>query len=143
LAIPARILLPLAAAPLAASCFVFQCGPYKCREAVEGRALYAPVLAAIENYHRDKAVYPEVLADLVPVYIENIPISANEDGPKFPEYERAGDTLVDSQRRICLRHGRARTGRRMPISHLAGTTRGPREDTLLLGGGASPSRRSL
>jgi hypothetical protein len=91
--IPARILLPLAAAPLAASCFVFHCGPDNCREAVEGRTLYAPVLTAIEDYHREKAVYPEDLADLVPVFIEKIPISANEDGPKFPEYERTGDTF--------------------------------------------------
>jgi len=60
---------------------------------VEGRTLYAPVLTAIEDYHREKAVYPEDLADLVPVFIEKIPISANEDGPKFPEYERTGDTF--------------------------------------------------
>ena len=65
--IHARILLPLAAAPLAASCVVFHCGPNNCREAVEGRALYATVLTAIEDYHRDKAVYPEDLEDLVPV----------------------------------------------------------------------------
>lgn len=89
----ARILLPLAVAPLVGSCFVFQCGPDNCREAVEGRTLYAPVLAAIEEYREQNAAYPEELADLTPLFIGEIPLSPNEDGPKLPEYERVGDTF--------------------------------------------------
>ena len=91
--IRAQILSVLAVTPLAASCFVFHCAPYKCREAVEGRTLYAPVLAAIATYHRERDRYPADLADLVPVFIEAIPESGYEAGPMFPEYERTDDSF--------------------------------------------------
>jgi hypothetical protein len=83
-----RILALLVALPLVASCFVFQCAPYNCRQAVEGRALYEPLLASIEQYHEQYAVYPEALADLTPEYIDGIPALADDAGPKFPEYRR-------------------------------------------------------
>ena len=81
----------LATSPLVASCFVFQCAPYSCRAAEEGRAIYAPLLASLEQYRERYAVYPETLADLTPEFIDGIPVSANDAGPKFPEYRRVDD----------------------------------------------------
>lgn len=77
--------------PFLVSCFVFQCAPYTCRQAEEGRALYAPLLASIEQYRDQNAVYPETLTDLVPDFVDGIPASASDAGPKFPEYRRVDD----------------------------------------------------
>ena len=87
-----RALALLAIIPLVASCFFFHCAPYSCREAVEGRDLFAPVIAAIEAYRQHNAVYPETLADLAPDYLEEIPVSENDDGPVRPEYARTNDS---------------------------------------------------
>ena len=86
-----RVWMILAALPLLASCFVFHCGPYACPQAVEGRELYAPLLAAIERYRKQHSVYPESLVDLSPEFIESIPALTNEAGPTLPEYRRVDD----------------------------------------------------
>ena len=86
-----HVLLALTVLPLTASCFVFQCAPYKCPQAVEGRALYAPTLASIEVYRDENGVYPETLADLSPEFIDEVPAPTSDAGPKFPEYRRVDD----------------------------------------------------
>ena len=86
-----RLLALLAVMPLLASCFFFHCAPFTCREAVEGREMFAPVIAAIEDYRRQNISYPETLADLMPDFIEAIPVSDVEDGPVRPEYRRTDD----------------------------------------------------
>jgi hypothetical protein len=85
------VLSLLTTLPFVASCFVFQCGPYNCPQAKEGRGLYAPLLASIEQYRDRNTVYPETLADLIPEFIDDIPASTTDTGPKFPEYRRVDD----------------------------------------------------
>jgi hypothetical protein len=74
--------------PLASSCGFVECDPNECREAEEGRTAYEPVIVAIEAYRTEHGSYPEGLGDLLPRYVESIPISLRKDGPGEPEYIR-------------------------------------------------------
>lgn len=90
-----RLFLILACLPLVSSCgLFFSCAPYKCREAQEGRLLYAPVVAALENFREQNGTYPGSLSDLVPAFIDAIPVSHSEDGPTQLEYSLSPTAYV-------------------------------------------------
>ncbi len=83
-----RTFLHFASTLLVSSCGFFECDPYECQKAQEGRDLYEPTIAAIEEYLAQQGSYPDGLGNLHPTFIESITISAGIDGPKQPEYVR-------------------------------------------------------
>jgi len=92
------LFLVLVCVALTSSCSLFACGPYKCREAREGRALYAPLVTALEDFRARTGSYPATLPELVPAFIDAIPVSTVADGPTELEYAQSDNGYVLSFR---------------------------------------------
>lgn len=74
--------------PLLSAC----CHPMKCKPAVAGFEIYAPIIDALEKYHLDKNVYPASLDSLVPEYLSIKPQPNTEERePSMVEYEKKDD----------------------------------------------------
>lgn len=51
----------------------FCCAPSECPQAIEGFALFQPVIEALQHYKTVTGEYPETLEDLIPEYIAIMP----------------------------------------------------------------------
>ena len=59
-------------------------------EASKGIETGDEIVDAIENYHKDKGQYPKSLDDLIPEYLEKIPVTVTGEEYKYGVFEVEG-----------------------------------------------------
>ncbi len=69
------------------------CTPDKCPDALEGFAIYQPVIKALEQYKSDHDIYPKLLEQLIPEYIQAIPLPKSENATGL-EYTSDGSSFT-------------------------------------------------
>ncbi|MDH3976188.1 MAG: hypothetical protein OEV42_18100 [Deltaproteobacteria bacterium] len=64
----------------------------KCKPAVAGFEIYAPIIDALEKYNLENSSYPDSLDSLVPEYLSVKPVpNPNGRQPSMVEYEKNHD----------------------------------------------------